>query len=171
MDLWERGVRDAASLNKLIRSTPQRAFTFGIALAFMLVYRLAEAQALKLVQPFLLDRRDVGGLGLEGDEGLEEDRREGVVKAWRMGEPFFLDILGFYTDGEYGDFTNPKTGYDFSFTRTGQGMATRYNNLRASKAKPLLIDDWKSKLRQLDRFVKPYTRKQIREILAGQEPE
>ncbi len=30
MDLWRRGVRDAATLHKLIRSTPQRLFTFGI---------------------------------------------------------------------------------------------------------------------------------------------
>jgi PAT family beta-lactamase induction signal transducer AmpG len=36
----------------------------GVALAFMLLYRLAEAQALKLVTPFLLDGRDVGGLAL-----------------------------------------------------------------------------------------------------------
>jgi len=35
-----------------------------IALAFILCYRLAEAQALKLVGPFLLDAREVGGLGL-----------------------------------------------------------------------------------------------------------
>ena len=30
MDLWRRGVRDAATLTKLVRSTPQRLFTFGI---------------------------------------------------------------------------------------------------------------------------------------------
>jgi len=30
MDLWRRGVRDATTLQKLIRSTPQRLFTFGI---------------------------------------------------------------------------------------------------------------------------------------------
>jgi NitT/TauT family transport system ATP-binding protein len=30
MDLWRRGVRDAVTLQKLIRSTPQRLFTFGI---------------------------------------------------------------------------------------------------------------------------------------------
>ena len=29
-DLWRRGVRDAVSLRKLIRSTPQRLFTFGV---------------------------------------------------------------------------------------------------------------------------------------------
>ncbi len=33
-------------------------------LAFLLLYRLAESQALKLMSPFLLDKRDVGGLGL-----------------------------------------------------------------------------------------------------------
>ncbi len=36
----------------------------GAALAFMLLYRFAESQALKLVTPFLLDPRDIGGLGL-----------------------------------------------------------------------------------------------------------
>ena len=35
-----------------------------VALSFILFYRLAEAQALKLVSPFLLDAREVGGLGL-----------------------------------------------------------------------------------------------------------
>ena len=33
-------------------------------LSFLLLYRFAEAQLLKLVTPFLLDARDVGGLGL-----------------------------------------------------------------------------------------------------------
>ncbi|MBA4135811.1 MAG: MFS transporter [Opitutus sp.] len=36
----------------------------GATLAFLLLYRFAESQALKLVSPFLLDARDVGGLGL-----------------------------------------------------------------------------------------------------------
>jgi PAT family beta-lactamase induction signal transducer AmpG len=36
----------------------------GIAIAFLLLYRLAEALALKLVEPFLLDPRTAGGLGL-----------------------------------------------------------------------------------------------------------
>ena len=34
------------------------------ALAMLLVYRLAESQALKLLSPFMLDQREVGGLGL-----------------------------------------------------------------------------------------------------------
>lgn len=39
-----------------------------MALAFMLLYRLAEAMLVKLAQPFLLDAREVGGLGLETSE-------------------------------------------------------------------------------------------------------
>lgn len=35
-----------------------------IALAFMLLYRLPEALCIKLIQPFLVDSREVGGLGL-----------------------------------------------------------------------------------------------------------
>ncbi len=36
----------------------------GLALAFILLYRLAEAMLIKLAYPFLLDPRDVGGIGL-----------------------------------------------------------------------------------------------------------
>ena len=36
----------------------------GTAIAFMLLYRLPEAQLVKLISPFLLDSKEVGGLGL-----------------------------------------------------------------------------------------------------------
>jgi len=36
----------------------------GITLAFLLLYRLGEAQLVKLASPFMLDTRDAGGLGL-----------------------------------------------------------------------------------------------------------
>lgn len=39
-----------------------------LILAFLLLYRLGEAQALKLLSPFLLDARDTGGLGLSTRE-------------------------------------------------------------------------------------------------------
>jgi PAT family beta-lactamase induction signal transducer AmpG len=42
-----------------------------VILAFLLLYRFAEAQLVKLVQPFLLDPRANGGLGLTtGDVGI-----------------------------------------------------------------------------------------------------
>ena len=43
----------------------------GVAILFMLLYRLAESQLVKLASPFLLDAREVGGLGLTtGDLGI-----------------------------------------------------------------------------------------------------
>lgn len=39
----------------------------GCALAFMLLYRLPEAQLVKMISPFLLDGRQAGGLGLTAD--------------------------------------------------------------------------------------------------------
>ncbi len=42
-----------------------------VAILFMLLYRLPEAQLIKLINPFLLDGRDIGGLGLTtGQVGL-----------------------------------------------------------------------------------------------------
>src|SRR5262245_2832187 len=40
----------------------------GTLLLFLLFYRFAEAQLVKMVAPFLLDGRDVGGLGLTTGE-------------------------------------------------------------------------------------------------------
>jgi MFS transporter, PAT family, beta-lactamase induction signal transducer AmpG len=40
----------------------------GIILGFLLLYRFAEAQLLKLVPPFLLDARKAGGLGLTTEQ-------------------------------------------------------------------------------------------------------
>src|SRR5690606_28959036 len=40
----------------------------GLAIAFMLLYRLGEAQLVKLATPFLLDPREAGGLGLTTEQ-------------------------------------------------------------------------------------------------------
>jgi PAT family beta-lactamase induction signal transducer AmpG len=37
----------------------------GIVLAFILVFRLGESQLLKMLSPFLLDKRELGGMGLD----------------------------------------------------------------------------------------------------------
>uniref|UniRef100_UPI0032179E7D MFS transporter n=1 Tax=uncultured Draconibacterium sp. TaxID=1573823 RepID=UPI0032179E7D len=43
----------------------------GIAILFMLLYRLAESQLVKMASPFLLDAKEAGGLGLTtGDLGI-----------------------------------------------------------------------------------------------------
>lgn len=65
---------DAAALSAKSRSVLSEFFmTFasffkkkniGVALAFLLLYRFAEAQLVKLASPFLLDAREVGGMAL-----------------------------------------------------------------------------------------------------------
>jgi PAT family beta-lactamase induction signal transducer AmpG len=37
----------------------------GLVLAFILVFRLGESQLLKMLSPFLLDKKDLGGMGLD----------------------------------------------------------------------------------------------------------
>jgi PAT family beta-lactamase induction signal transducer AmpG len=61
-------------------------------LAFLLLYRFAESQALKLVSPFLLDSRNVGGLGLTtpqlgfvyGTVGVVALTLGGLVGGWMI---------------------------------------------------------------------------------------
>jgi len=40
----------------------------GLAIAFMLLYRLGEAMLVKMASPFLLDARNIGGLGLSTEQ-------------------------------------------------------------------------------------------------------
>jgi len=75
---------DTAPVSTTAHATPLRGPTFlevfasffrrpgiGATLAFLLLFRFAEAQLVKLVTPFLLDARDAGGLGLStSDVGI-----------------------------------------------------------------------------------------------------
>jgi PAT family beta-lactamase induction signal transducer AmpG len=58
---------DGASFTEVIRSY-LRQEKVGVLLAFILFYRLGEAMLLKLVTPFLLDARAIGGLGLTTEQ-------------------------------------------------------------------------------------------------------
>jgi MFS transporter, PAT family, beta-lactamase induction signal transducer AmpG len=58
---------DGASFLEVIRSY-LRQEKVGVLLAFILFYRLGEAMLLKLVSPFLLDTRAVGGLALTTEQ-------------------------------------------------------------------------------------------------------
>jgi PAT family beta-lactamase induction signal transducer AmpG len=67
------------------------------AMFFLLAYRLGEAQLVKLAQPFLLDARDTGGLGLStkdvglayGTYGIVALTVGGLLGGW-TGEPVLL---------------------------------------------------------------------------------
>ena len=62
-----RHEKDMASVMKEFRRTFRTFFSkkgVGLAMLFMLLYRLPEAFLVKLMNPFLLDPRELGGLGM-----------------------------------------------------------------------------------------------------------
>lgn len=74
---------------------------FGIALLFLLIYRLGESQIVKMAAPFMLDSRDLGGLGLTTSQvgliygtlgifGLTVGGITGGIIAARKGLKFWL---------------------------------------------------------------------------------
>ena len=62
-----RQAYNGASFGDVVRSYVKQE-KVGVLLAFILLYRLGEAMLLKLVSPFLLDTRAVGGLGLTTEQ-------------------------------------------------------------------------------------------------------
>ncbi len=73
----------------------------GVLILFLLLYRLGEAQLVKMVQPFLLDPRTKGGLGLTdaqlgllyGKAGIAALMLGGILGGWvvsRQGLKFWL---------------------------------------------------------------------------------
>ncbi len=62
-----RGARERAGSLEIFSSFLAKP-GIGTTVAFLLLYRLAEAMALKLVEPFLLDPRAAGGLGLTNEQ-------------------------------------------------------------------------------------------------------
>ena len=62
-----RQAYDGASFGDVVHSYVKQE-KVGVLLTFILLYRLGEAMLLKLVSPFLLDPRAVGGLGLTTEQ-------------------------------------------------------------------------------------------------------
>ena len=69
-DIWRSGGKRQALAGEFLKVFAEffRKDRIAVILAFLLLYRVAEAQLVKLVYPFLLDARDKGGLGLGTEE-------------------------------------------------------------------------------------------------------
>jgi PAT family beta-lactamase induction signal transducer AmpG len=71
----------------------------AILLAFLLLYRLGEAQLVKMAQPFLLDSRSVGGLGLD-------DTQTGLIYGT-------IGVAALMCGGIFGGFAVARRGLKF----------------------------------------------------------
>ncbi len=82
---------------------------------------------------------------------------DGIVKPWNLNGNMFLEISAGLMDPDVGDFSHPRTGFDFQFMYKKNG------------GPPVYVTDWRQKILNLDTFLKPRTRQEIRAILAGEE--
>lgn len=97
---------------------------------------------------------------------------DATIKVWTISENAMHEILAFFGDPDYGDFTDPKNGYDYVFTCKGTGLKTRYTGKRFAKnATRIKVKNWREKLNNLDQFLQPLTRRQLRAMLVGEEEE
>lgn len=52
---------------------------------------------------------------------LPNNDPDGTIKLWSITPDVFGDFLSYYTNTGWGDFTHPKTGYNFTFTLKDKG--------------------------------------------------
>jgi hypothetical protein len=92
------------------------------------------------------------------------------VQVWSCSTFQLKELLGHYTDADYGDFTDPKTGFDVIVTKTGQKKGTRYA-VRLSR-NPTRFKKWKKLKNQLvdiDKRFKPTPPDRVLAILEGRD--
>jgi len=77
----------------------------------------------------------VAHIKYEDDKGKTIDEKAGAKPAL-LHKGMYQSLLDFYLDDDKGDFTDPKTGYDIKYKRTGSGqMDTEYTLLDARPTK------------------------------------
>lgn len=69
------------------------------------------------------------------------DRSDGKTKILGTGNSIFKDLLKYFSDEDWGDLTDPKTGHDVVITKSGTGMDTEYAVMPKPKTTPLGVDD------------------------------
>lgn len=95
---------------------------------------------------------------------------EGVapeVKLYAAPRTVLFELLSFFTDSEYGDFTDPKEGFDVLINRKGKDLNTRYTVRLARQPSRVRLKDWKSHLIDIDREYRPRSSEEIRRLLGS----
>jgi hypothetical protein len=100
-------------------------------------------------------------------EGNPPVKLEPTVKLYRAPRSVLMELISFYTDGEYGDFTDPKEGYDVLIRRTGQMLNTKYTVRIAKSPSRVPLKEWKSLLINLDKKFEPKPASEIVKLVKG----
>lgn len=77
----------------------------------------------------------------------EDGEVKGPIQFWLAGSTAFKQVISYFTDDQYGDISDPDTGYNLTVTKSGKGMKTEYE-VRADKNESL----WP---KELDDLVEP----------------
>jgi hypothetical protein len=85
------------------------------------------------------------------DRSLEEDDEGyGEVLVYGGGVSVFEEILGIICDPDYGDVTDSEKGFDIIINKSGKGLDTEYKVNARPKQSEIGIEDWETKLVDLD---------------------
>jgi len=74
-----------------------------------------------------------------------------VYQIWGFSAKILRKILGYLTDPDWGDITDPDEGHDMVIDREGTGLKTKYDLRIKPKPKAFPLDDYDSKLFDLDK--------------------
>lgn len=90
------------------------------------------------------------------------DRSDNSIKILSANQKLLRGLLNYVTDEDYGEeVLDPENGFDFTITKTGAGLGTRYSDPRISpKERPIGIEGWEEKLHNLEGEVEvlPYAK-------------
>lgn len=121
--------------------------TFGLPCAFDEAYRKMSKSKKEKDRAFAETIKPkakwiVPCYGYKDQKGLEPDEERGLmfglVTAGTYGE-----MIDYYTDEEYGDFTDPRKGFDLKIKRSGSGkMDTKYS-VQPCKPTKVSVAEWR----------------------------
>jgi len=80
---------------------------------------------------------------------VDLQKPEDGVQIWNIGPQLLGDMLTFFFDPEWGDFTDPERGFDCILTRQGTGRDTDYTFMLRRNSTPLLNMTWLQKMNNL----------------------
>ncbi len=92
---------------------------------------------------------------------------EPEVKIYAATRGVVYGLLEFFTDAEYGNFTDPREGFDVIVTRKGKELQTRYTVRLARNPTKLTMKGWREKLIDLDREYRPKSRAEILTLIGA----